>query len=811
MVMFIDKEKPSFANATAGKPASAEATEGKQEEIKPSQSYASLDQGEGKKPFFYNKEILAVILVAVLAMGGFFYFTYFKKPKPGLMGPQTDQPVNGHVSGESGSGSLPSGLGNNGGVNGNGLTGDELKAENLTFAQFYQKIEDDDFDPQPKSLDLPINVKIDVANYYDISRKINLDSYIDELNNDGFAVLNNPMPAEPDNFYSAFNSLSKKEIPILVTSDFLIYCYQNTLKDVFKEIEKDVFFGDLWQINKNFYKIADGKYRERHKRVGLVNDPILEGLRLETAYFAVALELLKPKPDQITSEVNSDAKFTKKEAVELEFNLPAYLQEDVVKEIGLIAGALHLTKSPTLLYNRNYKEFIVPGEYKSNAKLHNYFLASKWLNSVFPLYYKSDSCPDCLLDKDDWLINMFAACSIAKDFSQAQELKNKWAKIYKIISFFSGLRRDLTYLHYQDSLIDLFGADYKIDDIFAQENALREDDLLKLQEKVAEYEFSEIEGSIERNGFTKPILGLRVLQESYWPNDYIFRQLTYPNVDLYLGDATTKDARELKTYCLREKLHYRCQGVGLDVVNLIYPIPESNNYFQKNIDYQNYNNQVSALRNQLNNFNLDSWHNNNFWVTLSIADLFLNYTHSARPNFAGNNNWQKKNINTILGSLVNLRLPADKLVGTRKEGGSGLAIATAGNDYDYVEPDLIIVNELISNAKMLSQIFQALKVVQDYEYSKLNRLARELEDIKKVIKKELNNEILNFDDIQIISNLTKQFVVAEKGKKSIVLNFKNSSKGITESINGVKLLMIVYNRDDKKIFAVGPVFDYQER
>ena len=39
---------------------------------------------------------------------------------------------------------------------------------------------------------LPLNVKIDGMNYYDLSRKINLDPVIDDLNNDGFAILENP-------------------------------------------------------------------------------------------------------------------------------------------------------------------------------------------------------------------------------------------------------------------------------------------------------------------------------------------------------------------------------------------------------------------------------------------------------------------------------------------------------------------------------------------------------------------------------------------------------------------------------------------
>jgi len=786
--MFIDKNKPSFAKAT----------ENKQQEIKPSPSYLSLDQSESKKSFFANKELIAVALVVVLGLGSIFYFVYFTKPKPEPTKPRVEQPIDDQVSGD---GSLPSDLSGNGGANGNGDITD-LKAEDLTFAQFYKKIEDD-FELQPKSLDLPINVKTDVANYYDISRKISLDPYIDKLNNDGFAVIDNPMPAEADNFYSAYSALSKREIPILVTSDFLIYYYQNILKDVFKEIERDIFYQDLWQINKEFYKMADGKYRERKKQVGLINDPILEGLRLETAYFAVTLELLKPKPSQVTSEVKSDIQFTKKEAVNFEFNLPAYLHDDVKREMNLIAQATQTTKSPVLLYNKDYRKFAIPGEYKSSAKLNNYFLASRWLNSVFPLYYQSDDCPHCLLDQDDWLISIIAACSITQDFSQVQELKNKWAKIYKVISFFTGLRRDLTYLHYHDSLVDIFGSDYKIDEIFSQENISMEDDLLKLQAEIARYEFSEIEGSIKRSD--KPILGLRVLQESYFANDYIFRQLTYPNVTSYLGKS-----ENLITQCLKELLNNRCKGIGLDIVNLIHPIPESNSYFKENTNYQNYNNQVSALKSQLNNFNLDSWHNNNFWAALSIADSFLNSTGSARPNFAYNH-WQEKNVNTVLGGWVNLQLPADKLVSGWEEGGSGLAIATAGNDYDYIEPDLVIVNELIANTKMLSQMFAALKVVQDYEYSKLNILTNELESIKEIMKKELNNEILDFDDLQIVNSFTKQFAVAEKSNKSIELSFKHDSRAVTESIDGVKLLMIVYNRGDKKIFAIGPVFDYQEK
>ena len=38
------------------------------------------------------------------------------------------------------------------------------------------------------------------------------------------------------------------------------------------------------------------------------------------------------------------------------------------------------------------------------------------MNSVFPLYFQGEQCPDCLLDKEDWRISLAAANFLAKDF-----------------------------------------------------------------------------------------------------------------------------------------------------------------------------------------------------------------------------------------------------------------------------------------------------------------------------------------------------------------------------------------------------------
>ncbi|MBU4375793.1 DUF3160 domain-containing protein [Patescibacteria group bacterium] len=784
-------------------------------------------QGEAKNPFlsylnyFQNPgSIAAIAFILILALGIFSYFIFIKKDI-GADSVEAPSGQNGDINNSAGI--LPDILSNGG----NGAADKinipkDLKAEDLLFGHFYKEPTEDCGCSESLSLGLPINVKTDVANYYDVSRKINLDSAVQQLSQEGFAALDNPFSGknnknsasdqQADDFYGMYNLLGEKEIPLLITGDFLIYYYQNVLKQVYKDIERDVFYNDLWRINKSFYEIANSRYRESRDSAGIVNDPVLEGQRMEAAYFAVAMELLKPDPSQISAEAD-DNKFSAIEAEEFEFNSPAYLKDDIEREIRLIMEAKKKDKSSIFLYARDYQEFKIPQNYEDSAKLRNFYLAAKWMNSVFPLHYADSECQDCLLDKDDWAINMIAACLITKDFFDNQDLKNQWAKIYKVISFFSGLRSGLTYLHYQDVLVDSFGGDYDLTGIFALDNPAGEENLAKLREKIAKYEFSEIEGGINRvESSNMPSVGMRMLQQSYWPDDYIFSRLINPSTGLYLSDVKNFESGVNLTNCKTERPAERCGGFGLDVINLIYPIGDDNDYFRENTNYQNYAGQSAYLKNQLKYFNVGSWHSNSFWATLSIAKSFLEPGSNSRHPYESDN-WQNKNIDSSLAAWVNLRLPADELIsGWQKEGGN-LGLVKADSDYNYVEPDIKLAGELAANARMLLDALLALEVIKepDPTCNKLNALINKLEEIKSIIAKELSGEQLGNAELEVINNFAKQFVVAKSGAKNIELPSAGSKKAVVDSIEGVKLLALVYNYGNKKVFAVGPIFNYQER
>src|SRR3989339_181344 len=722
-------------------------------------------------------------------------------------------PVNTASTTETGR--LPEGNGNNNGDFSEFGTTTDIEAEYLTFGHFYQKIKND-FQPNKSTYSLPINVKVDVANYHDVSRKINLDPYIEDFNKDGFAIIKEPLFGTSD-FYGAYKELLKNEIPLVLTTDFLIYYNQNNLNQVFKEIEKNVFYDNLWEINKKLFDIALTRYKKRQNDVGIANDPILEGIRMEMAYYAVALNLLKPKSAQINDKPNlvDENKFSMQDAENFSFLMPDYLQNDVYKEVDLIYKSDGEHKSPIFLYFRNYDQFKVPNDYRENAKLNNFYLTLKWLNSVFPLYYRNNDCENCLIDHDDWIINMVAASFIASDVSDNNDIKSKWANIYKFVSFFSGLRKDLTYLHYHESLISVFGEDYSIEEIFSPNNKNREEDLAKLQKNIFEFYFSKLEGGFDRNNKNeRPKLGMKMFQDSYWPNDYIFKSLTGDEIKIV--NSLIKDEK-LITSCASKKYYqttFRCVGFGMDVINLIHPDVSGlvDKYYLLNTNYENYDQELKKLRNLTNDFDVYTWNNNIYWSTLDIAKSILSYDRLGQPVFINNQSWKnKKDMNTILGSWVSLHLQQDKLVNYFEEKtASSFGVNAVDNSYNFIEPNLELVDELIAKNEMLLKMFFALQITKKTNIIsvQLKELNDTLKKIKGIIIKELSNQELDTNDKDFIVDFAKLYFVKERSDKSFTI--ESERKKITESINGVQFVSLIYKQGEKKIMAIGPIFNYKE-
>lgn len=663
------------------------------------------------------------------------------------------------------------------------------------------------------AIDLPLNVKTQTTNYYEIARKIPLDSGLASLNDNGYALIPS-YRKEADNFYSAYQSLISDGLPQLLTNDFLLYDFENHLKETYLDIKTQVFYKDIWTINRRLYDIANNRYLLARKSTSNLNDELVEAERLESAYYAVALMLLRPRTQQInTSGTLSENLFSSRDAKEFDFILPDYLKADVEKEVSLILEARKNTKSPVMLYIKNYQDFQIANQ--ANARLLNFSLVTKWLNSVFPLNEKGDSCPNCGLDQNDWLVNFITANLIAGDFNSTDELKNIWARIYKVSSYFEGLRKELSYMQYVDALKEKEGPDFNLEKIFSSDKSTEEKraKAIEIRDFISQkYSYSTLEGGYPRDADNaKHLIGMRMLQESYWPDDYIFKQLVWPVVGQYNGTAKLPAERlkyKLFTSCsFNAKDYQRCRPTASDILNLIAPIDNSD-VFLENAKFDNYDTSAGQLSGAINAFNSDSWHENIYWTLLNVSktNLFEREKVLSPINITGTT-WRQRDDNTVLGAWVSLKTGVDKLelTGKKDKGFTDSAVVDI-----YIEPNPRLIGDLLANAKMVDSMLGKLNITDDAQYSskKLSELISDLTVIKKMLAKQMANEKLSDYEEVDLANIISRFRVTNKNSKIVKYQFKNST--MTERVDGIKFVVSVYSSPAGKKLVVGPVFNHVE-
>ena len=87
----------------------------------------------------------------------------------------------------------------------------KIKAETLFFGNFYHQI-NEKITPKANGLALPTNIKQIASNYYPVDRQISLVNAFEQINKEGFAVIDNPFPKEANDFYGIYDFLNQKNL-----------------------------------------------------------------------------------------------------------------------------------------------------------------------------------------------------------------------------------------------------------------------------------------------------------------------------------------------------------------------------------------------------------------------------------------------------------------------------------------------------------------------------------------------------------------------------------------------------------------------
>src|SRR3989344_55306 len=755
---------------------------------------------------FYLTGIGALIVLILAAIGFLFVFIWqkpFSAKEPALINQVTTTPSFG---------TLPQTP-----VDSNGPTTpspeEQLAKEKYFISTFYQAATSTTVAKIP-DLDLPLaNVKEQILNYRDFSRKIPIENALPKLSNNGFVVINNPFGNVTSNWQTAFSLINEKNVPALITSDAVIGLYQDTLQIIYKEIEQDKFYASLWQLLHDLFNQVKARYDVKRQQFGIESDLITEANRLELAYLTVALKLLAPEPSQLRESITAQRQFFSPfENETYQITVPPYLINDVESEIRLIDAKVKSAKSPILLYQQSYTPYLIPAQYQASEKLKNYYLAITWLNQVFfPLNAKNGDCPDCLLDEPDQRLGFLAALYLSDDLGSNQRLKNQWANIYKTIAFFKGLETDLTYLDYHYALENEFGKDFHLDQIFKTDVETIKQKLDLLKKRLLDIKFSR---ALRASTKAKD-LGWRLLRNYFLTEEKIFTDLTGQNPGNYLG--TVNDPKRPNTSCSQKQNLSRCRPTSLDIFNVL-----GNNQAAeiltdtKNNQYQNYQQITDSLKSALQEFDQNTWHDNSYLSLFSALQSFKTDKPNGYTDFMKNDVWKKKNLQTALGAWTNFH----REIKYEKTSSQSFAGFPNYFGYGYIEPQAETYAQLLANVKMIKKGFSALQIIGSGEksYERLSNLENLLNNILQITKKELANNELSADDYNFINNFSRTInLLTGEIKKENLQNLYTLSlvfpgqKVLNEFIDGFNYLIVVYpDKNGKLFFAIGPVLNYFE-
>jgi len=662
---------------------------------------------------------------------------------------------------------------------------------------------------------LPLkNIKEQVANYRDFSRKIDLTADLAKLGTNGFVVVTNPLAAKSNNWQTVYGNIQKTPVPIFVTADSVSGIYLDTLNVVYREIEQEIFYQSLWQLLKEEFDKVSQRYAYASRNVGIETNLITEANRLELAYLSVGLKLLQPEGGQIQPSIaGSNKYFTSQEAQTYNFVVPPALATEVNNEIKLINSQTKSAKSPIFLYQKSYANYLVPDYYQTSEKLKNYYLAKTWLSDIlFPLWNQSDSCPKCLLDQDDNAINFVAGLYLSSDLAGNQNLKNRWANIYKSIAFFRGTEANLTYLYYDLALHNMFGQDYDLDKIFTGNATSTKITIGKLREKINAFTFPQaLVGTAE----IKENKGLRLLRQQYLFESTLLQTLSGQAVKY--ADQTKKSEALPFTACNDQTGIYRCFPTGLDLFNFLGNA-EAKKILASTGDsnYDVYSKNLTTFNQSFKNFDDVNWHENSYLSLLWSLKYLNPASAKGLPSFMQTAAWNKKTLNTELGAWVNFHHE----INFEKVKDEQAAKTLNEFLYGYVEPQPEFYAQLLANTNMIIDGFKSLQLIitQSKSDDRLLNLKQLLEKLVAISQKELANTALSADDYNFINGFADQIsgLTGDVKESDLQNNYSftyqpKSNQTLTESINDLKYLIAVYpDHTGKLFFAIGPVYDYAE-
>ena len=667
------------------------------------------------------------------------------------------------------------------------------------FSGYYSK-ENLQFEPAVPAYSLPLKAS-EIANYDEFTQKIFFTKESkDLLYKNGFVVLDNEDDSEgPKNqlisgqtlVNETYRSLKVADVPIFITSDSLLHLYHIQFDETLKRVEAEEFYDELWKLDKALFEASIEDYNS-------ASGVEKEAARRNVAYFAVALSLLQPKPEQTEKSREDPEKvtlFDPQDIKEYSVEIPPFVKDNVEAELVLI-GAQKEEISPIFKYVEDYSQYSPRGHYTSSEKLKNYFKAMMWHGRISMLLQsKMIIAEESMVEElaadsseKEARIQTMQALLISDHFDRDNNIRDRWDRIYNVTAFYVGFSDDLGPYEYAKALDTVFGN-------YRSGVSLDNESLAELITELDKYESPKIyggtgeiipAGSETENETLEATKGFRFMGQRYTPDSYILQKLNPPALNI-MDLLGSERARE----------HLRNMGIA-----------ESEVYKTRHL----------SLETEFGAFNEDDWNKNLYWAQLyALKPLFTRYPEGY-PTFMQTEAWEDKQLNTALASWTELR--HDTILYAKQTYFLGAPQIQEEKPVEgYVEPVPEFYARMLALTKMAHNGLAEMEVLDEQSDKDFTTLENTLEKLLEISIKELEDKELTDAEYKFIRNFGQNISpmlenVDIKSQSSILVADVHTGPGgsvLEEGTGKLDLMIVAYKQPDGRIvLGTGPVMSYYE-
>jgi len=279
------------------------------------------------------------------------------------------------------------------------------------------------------------------------------EAALEKLKENGFVVISNPYNPKEEDITAMYNRLGNEGQLIFITSDTLLHLYHVQFDDSMSQVEQNELYDLLWELDN---ALLNASVEDHNKASGEEK----EAARRNAAYFAVALSLLQPKEEQMKEietpyDQEAGTYFDPAAREKYQFEVPAFVKDDVEAELSLIEAHEGFAPSPTFLYKEDYSQYVPRGHYTHSEILKNYFKAFIWHGRMSMLLKgKLIQAED---PEKEARIQTIQASLITSRLEDNLDLLTKWDRIYAITAFYVGVSDDLGPYEYMGAMETVFG------------------------------------------------------------------------------------------------------------------------------------------------------------------------------------------------------------------------------------------------------------------------------------------------------------------------------------------------------------------